>query len=117
MLMKRKFAICVAIVLVLLAVAVPIYRKSILRTKESLLKQNLFTLRQVVDEYTSDKKKAPPALEDLVKDGYLRAIPIDPITGNDRTWRLIKSADHTGVFDIRSGSDLKSREGTVYSEW
>jgi general secretion pathway protein G len=109
---------------VLLAVAVPIYTKSIQRTKETLLKQNLFTLRNVIDEYTFDKKAAPQSLNDLVREGYLRAVPIDPITGNEKSWRLIiedalTSVDQTqpGIFDVRSGSDQKSLEGTAYSEW
>jgi len=118
-----ELVIVMTIISVLMAIAVPIYQKSILRTKESLLKQNLFTLRQVLDEYTFDKKKAPQALEDLVREGYLRAVPLDPITGNDQ-WRTIiedslTSIDQTqpGIFDVRSQSDQKSLEGTVYSEW
>ena len=85
---------------------------------------NLFTLRTVIDEYTFDKKAAPQTLEDLVREGYLRAVPVDPITGSDRTWELIiedsiTSVDQTrpGIFNVRSGSSLKSLEGTAYSEW
>jgi general secretion pathway protein G len=119
-----ELIIVMAIISVLVSVAVPIYQKSLLRTKESLLKNNLFTLRTVIDEYTFDKKKAPQTLEDLVNDGYLRAVPIDPITGTNQSWRLIMEdsvsmVDQTepGIFDVRSGSDLKSLEGTPYSEW
>ena len=77
----------------------------------------------MIDEYTFDKKKAPQTLQDLVVEGYLRAIPIDPITGNDN-WRLINedsltAVDQTepGIYDIRSQSDLISLENTPYSEW
>jgi len=84
-----ELIIVMAIISVLVSIAVPMYQKSLLRTKESLLKNNLFTLRTVIDEYTFDKKKAPQTLEDLVSDGYLRAVPIDPITGNNQSWRLI----------------------------
>ena len=119
-----ELIIVMAIISVLVSIAVPMYQKSLLRTKESLLKNNLFTLRTVIDEYTFDKKKAPQTLEDLVSDGYLRGIPIDPITGNNQTWRLIMEdaismVDQTqpGIFDVRSGSDLKSLEGSPYSEW
>jgi general secretion pathway protein G len=119
-----ELIIVMAIISVLVSIAVPLYQKSLLRTKESLLKNNLFTLRTVIDEYTFDKKKAPQTLDDLVSDGYLRAVPIDPITGNNQSWRLImedaiSSVDQTqpGIFDVRSGSDLKSLEGTPYSEW
>jgi general secretion pathway protein G len=119
-----ELIIVMAIIGVLLAVAVPLYTKSIQRTKESLLHQNLFTLRTVIDEYTFDKKAAPQSLNDLVREGYLRAVPIDPITSSDKSWRLIiedalTSVDQTqpGIFDVRSGSDQKSLEGTPYSEW
>ncbi len=84
-----ELIVVMAIISVLVAVAVPLYQKSITRTKESLLKSNLMTLRNVIDEYTFDKKKAPQRLEDLVTEGYLRNVPIDPITGNDQSWRLI----------------------------
>jgi general secretion pathway protein G len=105
-------------------VALPIYTRSIQRSKESVLKNNLFTLRTVIDEYTYDKQKAPQTLQDLVSDGYLRQVPMDPITGNNESWKLImEDATNTvnqtqpGIFDVRSGSDLTSLEGTPYSEW
>jgi general secretion pathway protein G len=119
-----ELIIVMAIISILVSVAVPLYQKSLLRTKESLLKNNLFTLRTVLDEYTFDKKKAPQTLDDLVNEGYLRAVPIDPITGTNQSWRLvmedaISMVDQTqpGIFDIRSGSDLKSLEGNAYSDW
>src|SRR5215831_18417466 len=76
-----ELMIVMAIISILVSIAVPLYQKSLLRTKESLLHNNLFTLRTVIDEYTFDKKKAPQTLEDLVNEGYLRAVPVDPITG------------------------------------
>lgn len=119
-----ELMIVMAIVSILIAVAVPLYTKSIARTKESLLRQNLFTLRTVIDEYTFDKKAAPQRLEDLVEEGYLRAIPVDPITGSDRTWRIrmedaLTAVDQTqpGIYDVYSGSDLRALDGTLYSEW
>jgi general secretion pathway protein G len=119
-----ELVIVMAIISILVAIAVPLYQKSILRTKESLLKNNLFTLRTVIDEYTFDKQKAPQNLQDLVTEGYLRAVPMDPITGSDQTWKLIiedavSSVNQTdpGIFDVRSGSDKKSLEGTLYSDW
>jgi general secretion pathway protein G len=119
-----ELMVVMAIISVLVSIAVPLYQKSLLRTKETLLKNNLFTLRTVIDEYTFDKQKAPQTLQDLVDEGYLRAVPVDPITGSDQTWRLImedavSSVDQTqpGIFDVRSGSDQKSLEGTPYSEW
>ena len=119
-----ELIIVMAIISILVSVAVPLYQKSLTRTKESLLHSHLQTLRIVIDEYTFDKKKAPQSLDDLVTEGYLRAVPIDPITGSDQTWRKIvedslSAVDQTqpGIFDVRSGSDLTSLEGTPYSEW
>jgi len=119
-----ELIIVMAIISILVSIAVPLYQKSIMRTKESMLHSHLQTLRIVIDEYTFDKKKAPQTLDDLVAEGYLRAVPIDPITGSDQTWRKIiedslTAVDQTepGIFDVRSGSDLTSLEGTPYSEW
>jgi general secretion pathway protein G len=119
-----ELIIVMAIISVLVSIAVPIYQKSILRTKETLLKNNISTLRQVIDEYTIDKQKAPQSLQDLVYEGYLRAVPVDPMTGSDATWRIIMedavsvvNQTQPGIFDIRSGSDQKSLEGTPYSDW
>jgi general secretion pathway protein G len=119
-----ELIIVMAIISVLVSIAVPMYQKSLQRTKETLLKNNLFTLRNVIDEYTIDKQKAPQSLQDLVNEGYLRAVPIDPITGSDATWRIIMedaismvNQTQPGIFDVRSGSDQKSLEGTPYSEW
>jgi general secretion pathway protein G len=119
-----ELMIVMAIIAVLMAVALPVYTRSIIRSKESVLKNNLFTLRTVIDEYTYDKQKAPQTLQDLVSDGYLRQIPIDPMTGNAESWRLImEDAGNTvnqtqpGIFDVRSGAEGTSLEGTPYSEW
>jgi len=118
-----ELIIVMAIVSILMAIAIPQYQKSIRRTKETLLHSHLQTLRTVIDEYTFDKKKAPQTLQDLVTEGYLRAVPMDPIMGNDN-WRTINedsltAVDQTepGIFDVRSLSDQISLEGTPYSEW
>ena len=119
-----ELMIVMAIIAVLMSVAIPIYNRSIIRSKESVLKNNLYTLRTVIDEYTFDKKAAPQQLEDLVREGYLRAVPIDPITGNNRSWRTeiedsVRSVDQTqpGISNVFSGSDQRSLEGNTYSEW
>ncbi len=119
-----ELMIVLAIITLLVSIAVPMYQKSIILTKESLLRSNLFTLRTVIDEYTYDKQKAPQTLQDLVTEGYLRAIPVDPITNSDQTWRIIMedasnaaSQNEPGIYDVRSGADQKSLEGTAYAEW
>jgi len=119
-----ELMVVMAIISVLLAIALPIYQKSIVRAKESVLRNNLFTLRTMIDEYTIDKQKAPDSLQDLVSEGYLRQIPQDPITGSPDTWRVIMedtpvggSTSSPGVFDVRSGSDKTALDGTNYSDW
>jgi general secretion pathway protein G len=119
-----ELMIVMAIIAVLMSIAVPIYNRSITRAKESVLKNNLFTLRTVIDEYTYDKQKAPQDLRDLVTDGYLRQIPVDPMTGSSDTWKtimedMLNAVNQTepGIFDVRSGSDKTSLEGNPYSDW
>src|SRR5258707_4673796 len=114
-----ELMIVMAIVAVLMSVALPIYNRSIIRAKESVLKNNLFTMRTVIDEYTYDKQKAPQTLNDLVSDGYLRQVPIDPMTNTADSWKIImEDASNTvnqsepGIFDVRSGSEQTSLEST-----
>lgn len=118
-----ELMIVMAITSILLAMAVPMYQKSVVRAKESVLRQNLFTLRTVIDEFTYDKAKAPQSLQDLVSEGYLRQIPVDPMTAQP-DWQVVmedavSSVNQTepGIFDVRSKSDKKSLEGTAYNEW
>ncbi len=119
-----ELMIVMTVITIIVSLAVPMYQKAIVRAKESVLKNNLFTLRTLIDEYTFDKQKAPQSLDDLVREGYLRQVPLDPITGSNQTWRVImedalSSVNQTepGVFDVRSGSDQTSLEGTPYAEW
>jgi len=118
-----EIMIVMAIISILVAVAVPMYKKSVDRAKESVLKQNLFTLRTVIDEYTYDKARAPQSLQDLVSEGYLRQIPVDPMTGESDWTVIIEDAvqsvnqNEPGIYDVRSKSDKRSLEGTPYTEW
>jgi len=119
-----ELLIVMSIVVILIGVAVPLYQRSIMRSKESVLHSNLMTLRTVIDEYTYDKQKAPQNLQDLVTEGYLRDVPVDPMTANNTSWKIVmedavQSVDQTepGIYDVHSGSDKISLEGTPYSEW
>jgi len=119
-----ELMIVMAVISILISIAVPLYQKSVIAAKESVLRQNLFTLRTVIDEYTYDKQKAPQTLEELVTAGYLRQIPVDPMTGSNRTWKLIMEDATTsvnqsepGIFDVRSGSDKIALDGTPYADW
>src|SRR6266850_2019562 len=114
-----ELMIVVSIMTILISIAVPMYQRSILRAKEAVLRQNLDTLRHVIDAYTYDKRKAPQSLEDLVVAGYLRRIPVDPTT-NQADWRVILediAAREPGIADIRSASTQISTEGTAYNTW
>lgn len=119
-----ELLIVMTILSIIISMAVPIYQRSIQRAKESVLKQNLFTLRTVIDEYTYDKQRAPQSLQDLVEYGYLREIPVDPIVGTRTDWIIVMedavaSVDQTspGIFDVKSSSGDVSLEGTTYNEW
>lgn len=119
-----EMMVVISIILILLGVAVPIYNQSILRARESVLRQNLFSLRSVIAQYTEDKQKAPQTLEDLVQSGYLKQLPRDPFTNSNDSWQVeqedaMMSADQTqpGISDVHSGSNLIGTDGTAYSTW
>jgi general secretion pathway protein G len=119
-----ELLIVMSIIVILVSIAIPLYQKAIMRSKESVLRNNLFTLRTVIDEYTYDKQKAPQTLQDLVQEGYLREVPRDPITESNSSWRVVmedavQSVNQTepGIFDVHSGSDKMGLDGTPYSDW
>jgi general secretion pathway protein G len=119
-----ELMVVITIIVILITMAIPIYNRSITRAKESVLKNNLFTMRTVIDNYTYDKQKAPQSLQELVTEGYLRQLPMDPITGSNQGWRTIMedasqsiNQSEPGIFDIKSSSDKMSLDGTLYSDW
>jgi len=116
--------VVITIIVVLITMAIPIYQRSIIRAKESVLSNNLFTMRTVIDNFTYDKQKAPQSLQELVSEGYLRDVPTDPMTGSNQSWKVIMedatqsvNQDQPGIFDVRSGSDKAGLNGTPYGEW
>jgi len=119
-----ELMIVISLILILVSISVPAYSTSILRAKESVLLQNLFTMRSLISQYTLDKQKAPQSLEDLVQAGYIKQIPIDPFTGKNDSWTveqedysLSVDQQETGITDVHSGSALTSSSGTAYSSW
>jgi general secretion pathway protein G len=119
-----ELIIVVAIIGILLGVSVPIYKAHLLHANEAVLKQDLRTMREAIDQYTQDKMKAPHDLGDLVSAGYLHAIPKDPFTHTTDSWQITQeeveqSLDQTdtGISDVHSGSTLTSSEGTAYNTW
>jgi general secretion pathway protein G len=119
-----ELMVVISIILILVSIAVPIYNQSILRAKEAVLRQDLFAMRQSIDQYTMDKAKAPQALADLVQAGYLREIPKDPFTDSRDTWQVVQEdvlqsidQNEPGVTDVKSGSTLTGTDGTAYNTW
>jgi general secretion pathway protein G len=119
-----ELMIVMAIIGILLMVAVPNFIAATKRAKEAVLKEDLFVLRGAIDSYTMDKQKAPQSLDDLTQDGYLKKIPVDPITGSNTTWvtdvsDAMYSLDQTdpGIDDVHSGSDEPGSDGQPYNTW
>jgi general secretion pathway protein G len=130
--MKRQHAgftlvelmIVMAIIGVLAVIAVPSFVSAIKHAREAVLKEDLHILRAAIDSYTMDKQKAPQSLDDLVQDGYLKEIPVDPMTRSKDTWvtdssDTMHSLDETepGVDDVHSGSTESGSDGQPYSSW
>jgi general secretion pathway protein G len=104
---------------------VPSYTTAIKRAKEAVLRDDLYTMRHLIDEYTADKQQPPQALQDLVDAGYLGgSVPVDPITGSSATWQpdveevpTTPQESASGIVDVHSGSDAISLDGTAYNTW
>ena len=118
-----ELMIVISIIAILLGVAVGNYQQSLKHANESVLKQDLFTLRSSIDQYTLDKAKAPQSLDELVAAGYLRTMPKDPITGQ-ADWVPVQddslmSADQSepGIMDVHSASQASASDGTAYASW
>jgi general secretion pathway protein G len=118
-----ELMIVISIIMILMAVAVPMYNQSIVQARESVLRSNLNTLRNVIQQYTLDKQKAPQSLDDLVAGGYLKRIPDDPMT-RQPNWEVVQE-DYTiavdqqdpGITDVHSASSGTASDGTAYSTW
>jgi general secretion pathway protein G len=119
-----EMIIVLAIVSILTSIAIPVYRLHILHAREAVLREDLFSMRQSIDQYTQDKNKAPQNLEDLVSSGYLHLVPKDPFTDSNQTWQpvsddSIQQLDQTdpGIVDVHSGSNQVGSDGTAYNTW
>ena len=126
-----ELIIVIAIIGILASIAVPNYMQTPVRAREAVLKTNLRTIREVIDQFHADKGGYPAALEDLVEKGYLRKVPVDPITG-EANWVLIyeevsdeevppeteeSEGGGPGIIDVQSASEGTSLDGTAYAEW
>jgi general secretion pathway protein G len=126
---KRGFTlieviIVVTLVVLLASVGLATYSNSVRRAREGVLKEDLFRMRDAIDQYYADKNKYPSSLADLVSDGYMRELPKDPITNSADTWQTVNAepdpnnpSAEPGVYDVHSGSEESSMDGTKYSDW
>ncbi len=120
-----ELMIVMLIIGILAAIAIPAYTSNIRRAKEAVLHEDLHVIRSAIDSYTVDKQKAPQSLDDLVQAGYLKAMPVDPITHRADTWQpstsdtlsTVEQTDSGGISDVHSGAQFASSDGSLYSTW
>jgi general secretion pathway protein G len=119
-----EMLVVVTLIIILAGLGMVQYRNSVQAAKEAALKENLYRMRDAIDQYRADKTKYPASLADLVSEGYLREVPTDPITKSKDTWTTtaaepdaLNPSGAVGIYDVKSGSELTALDGTRYSEW
>ena len=117
-----ELMIVISIIIILAAITLPQYQKTIMHAREAVLKDDLRKMRSLIDQFAADKGRLPQSIDELVSEGYMRDVPVDPFTGN-KDWAITTGEDpnstegQTGVTDVHSSSAEVSSEGTPYSEW
>lgn len=117
-----ELMIVISIIIILAAITLPQYQKTIMHTREAVLRDDLFKMRSLLDQFASDKGRLPQSLDELASEGYIRDIPLDPFTGQ-KDWAVTTGEDpnsmdaQQGVTDVHSSSAEVSSEGTPYSQW
>jgi general secretion pathway protein G len=118
-----EMMIVMIVMAILISIAVPIYKTSLIKSREAVLRQDLFTLRSLISQYTLDKQKAPQSLDDLIQGGYLKVLPKDPMT-NEPNWEVVQEdvlltvdQQDPGINDVHSASSMTATDGTAYSSW
>jgi general secretion pathway protein G len=116
--------IVVTLIVVLASVGMATYQNSVRRAREAVLREDLFRMRDAIDQYYADKNKYPQSLQDLVSSGYLREVPKDPMTDSAETWTTVPAemeagnpTAEPGVYDVKSGSEATSMDGSRYADW
>lgn len=119
-----ELMVVMSIIVILAGIGLAVHANSQTRAREAVLKENLFRMRDAIDQYYADKNAYPPTLEALVEEKYLRAVPTDPFTESNATWQTELSefdaanpSATPGVFDVKSGSDRTALDGTLYADW
>jgi general secretion pathway protein G len=117
-----ELMIVISIIIILAAITLPQYQKTIMHTREAVLKDDLRKMRTLIDQFAADKGRLPQSLDELVSEGYMREVPVDPFTGQ-KDWAIATGEDpnsltgESGMTDVHSSSAETSSEGTAYSEW
>lgn len=117
-----ELMIVISIIIILASITLPQYQKTIMHTRETVLKDDLRRMRSLIDQFAADKGRLPQSLDELVSSGYMREVPIDPFTGQ-KDWAITNGEDpnssegEQGMIDVHSASADVSTEGTAYSEW
>jgi general secretion pathway protein G len=118
-----EMIIVISIMVILISIALPMYNQSIVRSREAVLRNDLFQLRSLISQYTLDKQKAPQGLDDLVTAGYIKVVPKDPMTG-EPNWEVVQEdvllavdQQDPGISDVKSASSAVGTDGTAYSTW
>ncbi len=119
-----ELTIVIALLMILAAMGLAQYKGSVVHAREATLKEDLFRMRDAIDQYYADKGQYPSALEALVSDGYMRKMPEDPFTKSNSSWQPIPAEPdpnnptaEPGVYDVKSGSDATALDGTKYADW
>lgn len=114
-----ELLVVLSIIALLISIAAPRYFNSVDKSKEAVLKQDLFTMRDAIDKYYGDTGRYPNSIDDLVSKKYLRKLPTDPITESASTWVVVPpdNVEKGGVYDLHSGATGNGRDGTPYSSW
>jgi len=119
-----ELLVVMTLIVVLATMGMTQYRNSLIHAREATLKEDLFRMRDAIDQYYADKGQYPSTIDSLVSDGYMRKIPEDPFTKSNTTWQTIPAEPdpnnptaEPGVYDVKSGSEQTAIDGTKYSEW
>ena len=114
-----ELLVVLAIIATLLTLTLPRYFGSLDKSREAVLKENLFQMRDAISRYAADKGRYPESLDQLATDKYLRKVPVDPVTDSATTWVVVRSEDpqKTGVYDVKSGANGKASDGSEYAQW
>lgn len=112
-----EILIVLSLISILAAIAVPVYNQSLLKARETVLKENLYQVRNAIDKYYGDKGTYPSSLSSLVEERYIRSLPLDPIVGAADKWEEVYNDDGEGIIDLKSYSNELSTDGAAYNEW